>query len=176
VGDRTNEPRGFSLRTDASPSSSAVLHALVIFIATGGYVGYLPIVPGSAGSVLGLLIAHYAAAPVWKQLPAVFLILFVALFVISCVIADSAEQIFGQHDCPAIVLDEILGIVATMFLNPTGLGWLGAGFVLFRVLDIIKPWPAARFDRMHGGVGVMLDDLAAGVYANLALQALRRVI
>ena len=70
------------------------------------------------------------------------------------------------------MLDEILGMIATMFLNPTGWLWLAAGFVLFRVLDIIKPWPAVRFDRMEGGNGVMLDDLAAGVYANVALRLL----
>jgi phosphatidylglycerophosphatase A len=74
------------------------------------------------------------------------------------------------------VLDEILGMIATMFLNPTEWLWLAAGFVLFRVLDIIKPWPAIRFDRMRGGSGVMLDDLAAGVYANVTLQVLRRII
>ncbi len=63
-----------------------------------------------------------------------------------------------------------------MFANPTGWTWLIGGFVLFRLFDIIKPWPASRFDRMRGGAGVMLDDLAAAFYANVTLQVLRRAI
>jgi len=150
--------------------------ALITFVATGAFTGYTPLAPGSAGSVLGLLLAKFAAAPLWRHLPAGSLILFGVVFILSCGIADRAERIFGQPDSPMIVLDEVLGMIATMFGNPAGWTWLIVGFSLFRVFDIIKPWPASWFDKMQGGAGLMLDDLAAAVYANITLQVLRRLI
>ena len=101
--------------------------------------------------------------------------LFGVVFILACSLADCAERIFGEADSSAIVLDEVLGMIATMFGNPTDWAWLIAGFTLFRLFDIIKPWPASWFNRMRGGAGVMLDDLAAAFYANIALQALRRI-
>jgi phosphatidylglycerophosphatase A len=156
--------------------SSASIRSAVIFIVTGAYVGYVPFAPGTAGSALGLILVRFALAPAWNRWPATFLVLFVIMFGARCVLSAGAERILGQPDSSIIVLDEILGMVATMFLNPIGWPWLLAGFVLFRLFDIIKPWPAAQFDRMHGGAGVMLDDLAAGIYANIILQVLRRII
>jgi hypothetical protein len=70
-----------------------------------------------------------------------------------------------------VVIDEVMGMLITLFLNPVG--WLGAiaGFFLFRLFDVIKPYPANRLEQLHGGVGVMADDAMAAVYANLALRA-----
>jgi phosphatidylglycerophosphatase A len=101
--------------------------------------------------------------------------MFGVVFAASCGVAGYAERIFAEPDCSVIVLDEILGMIATMFGNPTRWPWLIAGFMLFRLLDIIKPWPASRFDLMHGGAGIMLDDLAAAFYANVMLQLLWRL-
>jgi len=152
------------------------LRALAIFISTGAFAGYTPLAPGTAGSILGLLLVRFAIASVWRYSPTGFLMLFAVVFVIACTVADYAERIFAEVDSSAIVLDEILGMIATMFANPTGWTWLIGGFALFRLFDIIKPWPASRFDRMRGGAGVMLDDLAAAFYANVTLQVLRRAI
>jgi phosphatidylglycerophosphatase A len=149
--------------------------ALTTFIATGAFVGYSPLMPGTAGSLLGLLLAKFALAGLWKYSPAGFLMLFAVAFIAACRIADYAQGVFAEQDSPKIVLDEVMGMLAAMAGNSTGWPWLIAGFSLFRLFDIIKPWPASQFDRMHSGAGVMLDDLAAGLYANMALQVLRQI-
>jgi phosphatidylglycerophosphatase A len=153
------------------------MRALIIFFATGVYSGYSPFAPGTAGSAVGIVVLLALFAPLWNHSPALALGAFALVFAAGCWVAGRAEVIFGEHDSPKIVLDEVLGMVATMFGNPLGPVWLAAGFVLFRVADIIKPWPASFFDRsIGGGAGVMLDDLAAAVYANIALQILWRVL
>ena len=152
------------------------MRPLIIFFASGAYTGYAPIAPGTAGAALGLVLGYFVFAPLWQHSPLGFLMLFVAMLAAACALAGAAEKIFSEHDSSRIVLDEVLGMLATMFLNPLGWAWLATGFVLFRIFDIIKPWPASRLDRLNGGAGVMLDDVAAGIYANLAVQILRRII
>lgn len=116
--------------------------------------------------VLAWLVLGWANAHVWIAIAA-----FTAIFALGCLIAGRAEAIFGGHDSSHIVLDEIMGMLATMFLNPLGLINLVVGFALFRLFDIVKLFPASMIDsRMPGGLGVMLDDLAAAVYANIALR------
>ncbi len=151
--------------------------ALIIFFATGAYSGYSPVAPGTAGSVVGLVVMWFGFGPLWAYSPAIALIVFAIAFVISCWIAGRAEIIFDEHDSSKIVLDEVLGMVATMFANPLTPVWMLAGFVIFRLFDIVKPFPAGLIDRkLGGGSGVMLDDLAAGIYANIVLQILWRVL
>ena len=153
------------------------MRQLIIFLATGAYTGYSPFAPGTAGSVVGLIIGYFFCAPIWQNEPMIFTALFAAAFVPASLIAGRAEQIFGEHDSSKIVLDEVFGMIATMFLNPLGWGWLLGGFLLFRIFDIIKPFPASLIDRkMSGGPGVMLDDLFAGIYANIVLRILARVL
>lgn len=152
------------------------MRTLIIFLASGAYAGYIPWAPGTAGAVLGLILGWLLFAPIWEHAPGAFVMLFGVIFAGSCVVAGSAEKIFGEHDSAHIVIDEILGMIAAMFLIPAGWAWMAACFALFRFFDIIKPWPANRLDRVDGGAGVMLDDLAAGIYANVVLQILRRVI
>ena len=152
------------------------MRTLIIFLATGAYAGYIPWAPGTAGAAIGLILGWLLFAPIWEDSPAAFVMLFGVIFTGSCVVAGSAEKIFGEHDSGHIVIDEILGMIAAMFLLPMSWAWTAACFALFRLFDIIKPWPANRLDRVDGGAGVMLDDLAAGIYANVVLQILRRVI
>ena len=156
----------------ASSPATTIYRAAVTFLASGAFVGYAPVVPGTAGSLVGLFVARSTVSS-WQYSPAIFLTGFALVFVAACRVADCAERILGQPDSPAIVIDEILGMIATMLGNPVSWPWLIAGFGLFRLFDILKPWPASRFDRMHGGAGVMLDDLAAAFYANVALRFLR---
>lgn len=146
------------------------MRQLIIFFATGIYTGYSPFAPGTAGSVVGLAIGYFCA-PAWSSHPALFVAIFAVVFAVSCWIAGRAEEIFGEHDSSRIVLDEVLGMIATMFLNPLSWPCLVGGFLLFRVFDIVKPFPASLIDRsMPGGPGVMLDDLFAGIYANIVLR------
>jgi phosphatidylglycerophosphatase A len=154
-----------------------VTRQVIIFFATGAWSGYVPFAPGTAGSVVGLIIGGLVCAPIWRRSPAAFLMVFIVVLIASCWIAGSAEQILGEHDSSKIVIDEVLGMVVTTFMNPTGWVSLAAGFALFRFFDIIKPFPASFFDRrVRGGAGVVLDDIAAGIYANLVLQAARRLL
>jgi phosphatidylglycerophosphatase A len=153
------------------------MRQLIIFFATGAYSGYSPVAPGTAGSVVGLFLGYFICASAWQHQPLIFVALFAVVFAISCWIADRAEEIFHEHDSSKIVLDEVLGMIATMFMNPLGWGWLLAGFLIFRLFDIIKPFPASTIDkRMPGGPGVMLDDLFAGIYANIVLRILAHVL
>ncbi len=153
------------------------MRSLIILLATGVYSGYVPLAPGTAGSVVGLLLGYFVCAPLWRHSPLGFIVIFALVFAGSCWIAGEAERIFDEHDSPRIVLDEVLGMVATMYLNPVAWPYLLIGFVAFRFFDIIKPFPAGLIDRrLPGGSGVMLDDLAAGIYANIALRVVAWLI
>jgi len=94
-------------------------------------------------------------------------------FIAGIGICAHAARRLGVHDHAGIVWDEIAGYLVTMIAAPTGWVWVVAGFVLFRLFDIAKPWPIRWLDRqVHGGLGIMLDDLLAGVFAALVLQGL----
>ncbi len=150
---------------------------LTIFFATGFYSGYAPSAPGTAGSIVGLVIWWLIFAPLWHASPAAAIALWAVIFIAGCFISGHAEIIFGQHDSSKIVIDEICGMIATMFFNSGGWIHLAIGFAAFRVFDILKPFPANQIDRrMGGGAGVMFDDLAAAIYANLVLQLASRLI
>ena len=142
---------------------------LALLIATSGYVGYFPIAPGTAGSLAGLAVfaAIRAAAS-----PALEVALIVVVLVAGIWAAGIAESVLGQEDPGPVVIDEVLGMLVTLALLPVS--WVGAltGFVLFRLFDIVKPYPANRLERLHGGTGIMLDDAMAGVYAYAVLRVL----
>jgi phosphatidylglycerophosphatase A len=140
---------------------------LSLVIATACGVGYVPFAPGTAGSAAGLLL--------WYLLPRSVTVqggMILALLVAGSLAGNVAERHFGRADPGQIVVDEVMGMLVTLFLVPVG--WKGAllGFLLFRVADIIKPYPANRFEKLPGGLGVMADDAMAGIYANVALRAL----
>ena len=141
---------------------------LSVFIATVAYCGYFPFAPGTVGSAAGLL--FYAL--VWWIGSPVFEAAFIAvLFAAGVWAGTTAERYFGGVDPGPIVMDEVVGMLITLAFIP-GLGPSGAlvGFFLFRLFDVIKPFPADRLERLHGGLGVMADDAMAAVYANLSLR------
>jgi len=146
--------------------------AILLFIAQGAYSGYMPIAPGTAGTVVGVLLYLFLRDldPVW------YCAACTAVFVTGSRAADRAEAILGQKDSPSIVIDEIAGFLIAMFLIPFTRGNVAAGFILFRAFDIVKPWPLKRLEHIPGGPGVMMDDLGAGVYTNIVLQVAVRLL
>ena len=142
---------------------------LAVFIATAGYCGYFPIAPGTAGSAAGLLVYLLIW---WTGWPIAEVAAIALIFAAGTWAATHAERFFGGIDPGPVVIDEVLGMLITLAFIPAGWAAMLAGFFLFRVFDVIKPFPADRLEKFHGGFGIMADDAMAGVYANLSLRAL----
>ncbi len=142
------------------------MSALARFIATGVYTGYTPVAPGTAGSLLGAIL--YWAIP-QNQTP-LFLVLILSVFFAGVWSASRIEEISGVKDNQIIVVDEIVGVWLTLLGAEKSWLWLLIGFVLFRLFDIIKPFPVKRVEKLAAGWGVMLDDVIAGVYGLAAFQ------
>ena len=138
--------------------------ALVIATALGA--GYAPLAPGTFGSAVGLLFWFVLPDVHWVQVLAI-----VATSVVGAWSGSVAEEHFQRRDPGQVVVDEVAGMMVTLAFNPLpSLAWAAAAFVLFRAADIVKPFPVDRLERLPGGIGIMADDLAAGVYANVALR------
>lgn len=140
-----------------------------LFIATCGYVGYVPVAPGTAGSIAGL--ALYGAAGLFGGTQVEIGVLAVVLAV-GVWSSAASERHLGETDPGVIVIDEVAGMLITLLaLQPTWGGAL-AGFLAFRFFDVVKPFPARWAERLPGGWGVMADDVIAGLYAHLVLRLL----
>ena len=139
----------------------------VLFVATGFFIGTVPIAPGTFGTLIGLPVCFLLSRLNFLQ--SVICILVFILFAIG--IASAAEKILKQKDPGQIVIDEIAGVMVTFAGLPFNLKTALAGFIIFRVLDILKPFPIRTLEkRVGGGSGVVLDDVLAGVYGNLILR------
>ena len=136
-------------------------------IATAFGAGYSPIAPGTAGSLIGLaLFWPLQMAPPWAQVAVT-----VAVYFAGVAASSRLARNLGRKDPGLAVVDEVVGMwVSLLFLPFTPLTALAA-FLLFRALDVFKPWPARQFESLPGGWGIMTDDVMAGVYANLLLRA-----
>jgi len=149
------------------------LHPLVRFLATGAYLGYSPVAPGTAGAFGCAVLLWFVmpeVMPAGPPLSVLSVLVSVAAFVcLSIWAAAAAEPSFGK-DSGRIVIDEFAGMVITLILLPKSLFVFGVGFLLFRVLDIVKPFPAGRAESLPGGWGVVMDDVVAGIYANVLLR------
>jgi len=127
--------------------------------------------PGTFGSAAGLVL--WALLP---QTPLVQGIVILVLLAAGSWSGGVAERHFGRTDPGQVVVDEVMGMLITLFLNPVGWRGAAAGFLLFRIADIVKPYPANRLERLPGGLGVMADDGMAAIYANLVLRAALAVV
>ena len=144
-----------------------------MFIATGCYSGYLPKAPGTWGSLVGLLLFFLLHTLSLE----IYLAVLAGLFVIGTFAAGEAEKIVDHKDPGLVVIDEIVGMLITMIAIPATPLAMGLGFILFRIFDIWKPFPVNFFDqRFHGGLGIMLDDVMAGIYSLIILQLVIRFI
>ena len=139
----------------------------VVLLATGCYAGYVPVAPGSFGTLVAIPLCYLLS-----RVGPVYAILILALFTGFAVwISGEAERIFNKKDSGLIVIDEMAGILVTLFLIPWSVKSVVIGFFLFRLMDIAKPFPIRRLEtKLPGGWGVVGDDLLAGVYANVALR------
>lgn len=142
--------------------------SLILALATFGGAGYLPLAPGTWGTA--------AALPLWWLLtqlgPWVYALGFALLLAVSLLVAGPAQELLGRVDHEAIVIDEAVGLLATLAGAPLSWRWAVTGFLLFRVLDILKPWPIRWLSRGTGGLEVVLDDVAAGLMARIILEVL----
>ena len=146
---------------------------LGLFVATCGYIGYVPIAPGTFGSAVGL--ALFALIR-WSGSSAIELGVIVLLFVLGVWSGNAAEKHFGRVDPGPVVLDEVAGMLITLALLPVNIYGAIVGFVIFRLFDVIKPWPANRLEALPGGLGMMADDAMAGIYGNVAMRVLIAVL
>lgn len=140
---------------------------LAVLLSTVGYIGYFPVAPGTVGSAAGLLVYALVmlSGSAWAELAAIVLV-----FAVGAWAATISERYFGGIDPGPVVIDEVLGILVTLAFVPVGVKGAVVGFFVFRVLDVIKPYPANRLERLHGGLGVMADDAAAAVYGNIVMR------
>ncbi|MGV6818511.1 MAG: phosphatidylglycerophosphatase A family protein [Thiotrichales bacterium] len=153
------------------PGLSDFLSHPVHFLAFGAGSGLSPRAPGTMGTL--------AAIPVFLLMSGLsllpYLSITILLFAIGIWICGESSSLLGVHDHSGIVWDEIVGFLVTMVAVPAQWVWILAGFLLFRLFDIWKPWPIRLLDQhVHGGFGIMVDDLVAGIFAAVILQLLMR--
>ena len=142
---------------------------IVVFLATGFFTGFLPTMPGTWGTFAGIplvIISHRLSSIMQAEVTIVFV-------TFAAYIAGRAEILFEDRDARPIVIDEMVGFLITLLWLPLNFLTLCLGFVLFRLFDIVKPPPIAILEkRLHGGWSIVLDDVLAGVFANVTLRLL----
>ena len=144
-----------------------------LFIATWGYIGYAPFAPGTFGSAAGLVV--FALLRQWPS-AGLEVAVIASLFVIGIWSGNVAERAIGSTDPQPVVIDEVVGMLITLAFLPVTLSGALVGFLVFRLFDVVKPWPSRRFESLHGGLGVMADDAMAAVYGNLVMRGLGLVL
>jgi len=148
---------------------STIKEKTIVFAATWGLIGFSPIAPGTMGSIAALPLCLMISLmdPPWNM------ICLVTLISVSIWIAHGAEKVIGQRDPGLVVIDEVCGMAVALFALPFIPIFIIGGFVLFRVFDILKPFPIRWLDKnVKGGLGIILDDIIAGVFANLVLRCI----
>lgn len=157
----------------AKPPVSVIVKKPAVLLACGLGSGLVPKAPGTFGTL--------AAIPLYLVLQPLsllsYLVLTAVFFVLGIWLCHQAIKIFERNDPSEVVWDEVVGYLVTMIAAPAGWPWIVLGFVLFRIFDIWKPWPVSVADqKLHGGLGIMLDDIIAGIYALIVLQVIALIV
>ena len=148
------------------------MNRFILLLASGLGAGFSPFAPGTVGTLVAIpmeLLFSSIFSPVYE-------LTILTFFFFSSWIAEKAQNHWEKKDDQRIVIDEIMGYFLTMLWIPKTLLFISVGFLLFRLLDIVKPFPCRQLEKVRGGFGVVLDDVFAGIYANVALQILRILI
>jgi len=150
---------------NAATSHSFILSFLKN-VATLGFVGYLPVAPGTWGTAVGLIFVVFV--PLSQT---ALLVIIASVILIGTIAADSAERLIGESDSGHIIIDEFVGFLVSVIFIPHTYGYLASAFLLFRFFDILKPFPIRNLERtIKGGAGIMADDILAGFLTNVVLQ------
>lgn len=159
--------------SDERPGWRFVLSHPVHFLSFGFGSGLSPIGPGTMGTLVAFPVFYYLK-PWFGYSEGLFLLFIGQLFLLGIWLCGKTGKAIGEADHPGIVFDEIVAFMLVLFFTPDGFLWQACAFVLFRFFDILKPPPIAYYDRvLHGGFGVMFDDLLAAFYALLCLALLK---
>jgi phosphatidylglycerophosphatase A len=142
---------------------------IIMALSTFFYLGYLP-VSGTVASLAGIFLFYLI-----KGNAPLHLGLTLLLILLGLLLAGPAEKIAGKKDAGCIVIDEVSGMLLALLFLPYDIRLLISGFILFRILDTLKPYPADRLQDLEGGIGIMSDDIVAGVYTNIILQLVFRL-
>ena len=156
-----------------NPIAVTELKDPVVFVALGFGSGLSPWAPGTAGTLIAIPL--YVLISTFDSI--IYLAITALVSLIGIWVCAYTCSKLNIHDHPSIVIDEIAGYFITMILAPQGMLWIILGFILFRIFDILKPWPISWIDKnVRGGLGIMLDDVVAGVAALLSLQLIAYTI
>lgn len=147
-----------------------------VTIGTFFFTGFFPVAPGTAGSVATAAAIYFFRDDIsiffLKENVSLFLLAYLALLALATYVSNGAKEIYGKDDPGKIVIDEVAGMIITLFLVPLTWRTILLGLVLFRFFDIVKPYPVHKFEELEDGLGIVMDDVVAGIYANLSLVIL----
>ncbi len=146
------------------PNPPDTISWITRFVATGAFSGYSPIASGTAGSAVGAIVYLIPGTESLIKLA----LLIVIFFIIGVFTSTKMELVHGK-DPSIVVIDEVVGMWISLILLPKTIWVIILSFLLFRIYDIFKPPPARNFDSMHGGFGIMMDDVVAALYANISV-------
>lgn len=141
---------------------------LGVALGTVGGAGFFPFAPGTVGSAVGIVVYLLTRHWAWP----LQLALLVAITIVGIWAADVTARALNREDPGPVVIDEVAGQLVTLFMTGAGLYGAIIGFFVFRLFDIVKPWPARQLEDLPGGVGIMADDLMAGVYGWLVVAGI----
>ena len=143
---------------------------IIKIISTFFYIGYLPFIPGTFGSIAGVFLYYLL-----KDSISIYTIFSCILIILGFLVSGPAERMLNKKDASCIVIDEVCGMLLSLSFLPYDIKIVVLAFILFRILDALKPFPLDRLQRLKGGPGIMADDLVAGLYTNIILQIVLRL-
>ena len=149
----------------------AIRKTIIKIISTFFYIGYLPFIPGTFGSIAGIFLYYLL-----KDSISIYTIFSCILIILGFLVSGPAERMLNKKDASCIVIDEVCGMLLSLIFLPYNIKIVVLAFILFRILDALKPFPLDRLQRLKGGPGIMADDLVAGLYTNIILQIVLKLV